>query len=231
MKVLLGVDLINDFGPGGALAVPDGEKTVPVVNELLEHGGMDLRVNVREIHKPANVSFASRYAGLKPFDKHIVSGKEYTVWPDHSLENTWGAEMLPGLRVDLFDRTVVKGTDVNVHSYSGFIDDTGEIHTELEDLLLTEAAARGESREDIELFVCGLATDYCAGITALHAAKLGFKVTFVLDASRSIAPETELSMLRQLAEAGVKVVESRELLPGKEVERPAARPVDVEMRA
>lgn len=237
MRVLLAVDEINDFGPGGALAVPDGEKVVPVTNELLENGKFDLRVNVREIHKPGNVSFASRYPGLKPFDKHIVNGKEYTVWPDHSVENTWGADMLPGLRMDLFDREVVKGADVEVHSYSGFIDDTGEVHTRLEALLIAEAASRGESRGDIEVFVCGLATDYCAGITALHAAKLGFKVTLVLDACRSIAPETELAMLKQLAAAGVNVVESREVIDAREVERDVElsveRPVNrpIEMRA
>lgn len=231
MKVLLVIDEINDFGPGGALAVPEGEKVVPVTNDLLERGGMDLRINVCEKHKPGNVSFASRYPGLKPFDKHIVNGKEYTVWPDHSLEGTWGAEPLPGLRMDLFDRTVVKGADKEVHSYSGFIDDTRRVHTELEALLVAEAGAREEGRSDIELFVCGLATDYCAGLTALDAAKLGFKVTLVLDACRSIAAETELSMLRELATAGVRVVESRELLEGIEPERALERPKNVELRA
>ncbi|MBN8548520.1 MAG: isochorismatase family protein [Deltaproteobacteria bacterium] len=231
MRVLLVIDEINDFGPDGALPVPEGEKVVPVTNELLEHGKFDLRVNVCEKHKPGNVSFASRYPGLKPFETHVVNGKVYTVWPDHSLENTWGADPLPGLRVDLLDRTVVKGADVEVHSYSGFIDDTRTVNTELETLLLAEAQSRGEGREDIELFVCGLATDYCAGITALDGANLGFKVALVLDACRAIAPETELKMLRDLAAAGVRVIESREVCESRELSVPQVRERTQELRA
>lgn len=175
-RALLLVDLQNDFCDGGALAVPGGGAAVAAVGALRARaaaffgGGV---VATQDWHPAGHSSFASAHAGHAPFDALPAAGGALaqTLWPDHCVQGSRGAEFAPG--VDVAGVAVVrKGTDPRHDSYSGFEDNAGAVKTEL------EAVLRGRGVTDV--YVCGLATDYCVKFTALHAAARGFN-TFLLE--------------------------------------------------
>ncbi len=214
MRVLLIVDVQRDFCPGGTLPVPNGDKIVPIVNQLIECGGFDLIVATKDWHPENHSSFASNNPGTNIYDKVIQNGVEQTLWPDHCVQHSLGSEFHPDLKSALIDKIIFKGTDWKVDSYSGFFDNAKDKETELRECLEGSARSQGVQVDEIELTVCGLATDYCVGFTALDAAKLGFRTELVLDASRAvnIQPDDELKMLRALTQAGVRITDSRSVL-------------------
>jgi nicotinate phosphoribosyltransferase len=183
---LIVVDVQNDFCPGGALAVAEGDLVVPLVNRLLplfRH-----RVFTRDWHPPDHVSFA---------DPPEFRDKS---WPPHCVQDTPGAEFHPDLLVPPDALIVSKGDEPGREAYSGF--QAGGID------LAAWLGERGVRR----VFVTGLATDYCVRATALDARAAGFKVTLVEDAVRGVAPETTAAALRDLDEAGVARTTSVALL-------------------
>ncbi len=214
MRVLLVVDVQNDFCPGGGLAVPEGDQVVAVANRLMRSGNYDLIVATKDWHPEDHSSFADRYPGAKPFEKKDLGGRSQTLWPRHCVQGSRGAEIHGDLEVHRINFTVPKGEQAAIDSYSGFFDNAREAETGLASWLREQAAARGERFEDIELDVVGLALDYCVGFTALDACSLGLKTRVVLDACRAvnIFPDDGLQMLRKLTAAGCEVVESREVL-------------------
>jgi nicotinamidase/pyrazinamidase len=169
------VDFQNDFTPGGALAVPDGEAIADRLNELAASGLFDLVVATRDWHPPEHSSFAAQGGP----------------WPEHCVAGSEGAQLHPGLDAALVDVVVDKGTDPATEGYSGF--DGTELAT-----LLRE---RGIDR----VTVAGLATDYCVRATALDALQAGFAVTVDDAASRGIDPEASASALEQVRAAGGSV--------------------------
>ena len=213
MKVLLLVDIQRDFCPGGSLAVPDGHLIVPVVNALLRSGQFDLVIATKDWHPHGHVSFATTH-GARVFQELIVSGFGQMMWPDHCVQDTPGAELHPDLDLTRIHRIVQKGTHPAIDSYSAFFDNRRLNETRLRQMLLAEAAARGERLEDVELFVTGLATDVCVRDTVKDARSLNLPVTLVLDGCRALSPEGELATIRELADLNVSIVESRELLVG-----------------
>ncbi len=226
MKVLLIVDPLNDFCPGGSLPVPEGDKIMEVVNRLAENGGFDLVVALKEQHPSDHISFASNHPGRSVFEQIVVQGRPQTLWPNHCVEGTKGAEFHPLLKPEFIDHVVLKGTASDVDSYSGFFDNQKKRETELRALLLKEAARAGAEPHDISLTVCGLALDYCVKATALDGATLAFPTAVVLDACRAVnlSPGDDLKALRELTAAGVEITESRALLPEQSKELPIARP-------
>jgi nicotinamidase/pyrazinamidase len=184
-SALILVDIQNDFCPGGSLAVKDGDRIVPVVNELQKH--FDLIVATKDWHPPGHASFIS-------------------LWPPHCVQETAGAEFVEGLDTSRIARVFLKGTDPEIDSYSGFFDNEHKRATGLGDYL----QARGVN----EVTIAGLATDYCVKFTALDAVMLGFETSVVVDACRGVEVN-EGDTARAVAEmsaAGVKIRESRQLL-------------------
>jgi nicotinamidase/pyrazinamidase len=176
MRALLLIDIQNDFLPGGALAVPDGDQVIPVANRLMPD--YDLVVATQDWHPADHLSFASQHPGKKPGDRIQLDGLEQILWPDHCVQGTKGAEFAAALNLGAAQRIVRKGTDRSIDSYSGFFDNARRRATGLEDFL--------RSRAVDEVHVVGLATDYCVKFTALDAIDLGFRTELLLEGTRAV---------------------------------------------
>jgi nicotinamidase/pyrazinamidase len=201
MRALILVDIQNDFMPGGSLAVPDGDAVVPVANRVKPR--FDQVVATQDWHPPDHGSFASNNPGAKPGDLGTLAGLPQVFWPDHCVQGSHGAQFHAAL--DLHGVTIFrKGTDPAIDSYSGFFDNGHRKATGLGDFL--------EGRGVTEVFVLGLATDYCVKFTALDAVELGFRTTLVEDGCRGVnlAPDDSARAIEEMKRAGVRVVGSDE---------------------
>ena len=220
MKVLIVVDVQKDFCPGGALAVTDGDQVIDPINRLIESGEYDLIIATADRHPAGHVSFAATHYAAS-FSVIMINGVERQVWPIHCVEGTPGADFHPKLKTGSFDHVVAKGGDSRYDSLSAF-SDLDQLHdTELAQIIDVAATARGEDRSAVQLTVVGLALDYCVALTALDGARLGYQTEIALDASRAVNtdPEVQLNLFRNLVAHGVNLVESRERLPGLNLER------------
>ena len=197
MNALILVDLQNDFLPGGALAVPDGDAVVPLANRLI--GQFDLVVATQDWHPPHHVSFAATHSGRRPYDTIRVGGLPQTLWPVHCVELTGGACFAPGLDTSRITHIFQKGTDASVDSYSGFFDNGRRHATGLADWL--------RERGVTDLTMCGLATDYCVRATALDAISEGFRVRLIEEGCRgvNVAPGDVARALDEMKQAGVLI--------------------------
>ncbi len=176
MKALIIVDIQHDFMPGGALAVPKGDEVIPVINELI-HYPFDLIVASKDWHPFDHGSFASTH-GKKPGEHIQLAGLDQILWPVHCVQGTLGAEFAPGWDSTCLDKIVYKGTDVYIDSYSIFYDNGHRKSTGLE-LYLREKFVK-------DIFIAGLATDYCVKYSVLNALELGFHTYVITDACRGI---------------------------------------------
>jgi nicotinamidase/pyrazinamidase len=174
--VLVIVDLQNDFCSGGALAVPDAEAVLPIVNGLVR----DFRhvVVTQDWHPPGHVSFASSHAGKPVFSRIVLPCGEQVLWPDHCVEGTHGAAFHPGLEVPAGAMVVRKGVHGRIDSYSAFFENDRLTPVGL-DAVLRSLGARG-------IVLAGLATDYCVLHTALDGRALGYGVTVIESGCRGI---------------------------------------------
>ena len=225
MKVLVLVDIQNDFCPGGALAVPEGNQVVLLANRLMRSGAFDLVVATKDWHPADHISFADNHEGREVFQQIELPSGAQTLWPRHCVQGTVGAELHPELETAAIDYIVTKGTSPSIDSYSGFFDNGHQQETNLREVITREATHRGIPLMEVELSVCGLALDYCVAATARDAASLGFKTEVILDACRAvnISPGDDLRTLRELTGLGVGVVSS----VGLEPERTPSRPVEL----
>jgi len=198
MKALLLIDIQNDFLPGGALAVHDGDQVVPVANRLLSQ--FPLVVATQDWHPADHRSFASQHPGRNVGDVIDLDGVQQVLWPDHCVQGSAGAKFAPGLNLDGIDHVIQKGTDVEIDSYSGFFDNDHRKSTGLEQLLRDQGVE--------EVHVVGLATDYCVKFTALDAMALGFKTSVVLEGIRGVelAPGDCAKAIDEMLSAGVEVI-------------------------
>jgi nicotinamidase/pyrazinamidase len=176
MKALLLVDIQNDFLPGGALAVPNGDQVVPVANRLLPD--YELVVATQDWHPADHGSFASQHPGHQAGEWVELDGLQQILWPDHCVQGTAGAEFASSLNVAGIHHVVRKGTDPRVDSYSGFFDNGHRKATGLEHFL--------RDRGVDEIHVLGLATDYCVKFTVLDALKLEFAVVVIAEGVRGV---------------------------------------------
>ncbi|MFZ2642107.1 MAG: bifunctional nicotinamidase/pyrazinamidase [Verrucomicrobiia bacterium] len=204
MNALIVVDIQNDFLPGGALAVPGGDAVIPVVNRL--QPAFPLVVATQDWHPANHSSFAASHAGKKVFEQIELNGLAQTLWPVHCVQHTPGAELAGTLSRDRIARVFPKGTDAGIDSYSGFFDNGHRKSTGLGEWLKAQGVA--------EVFVCGLATDYCVKFTALDAAEMGFKTHLIEDASRGVnlCPGDMEKAIEEAKRAGIAVVQSTHLL-------------------
>ncbi len=200
MTALILVDIQNDFLPGGALAVPEGDRIIPVVNRLLAR--FELVVATQDWHPPDHGSFAASHPGRRPFEQIELEGLPQTLWPVHCVQQTGGALFAPTLDTRRIARVFPKGTDRGIDSYSGFFDNGHRRATGLGAWLREQGVNR--------TVVAGLATDYCVKFTALDAVKEGFAVTLVEDACRGVnlQPTDVATALSELRAAGVAIVTS-----------------------
>lgn len=200
MRALLVVDIQNDFLPGGALEVPEGDEVVPVANRVMP--AFPLVVATQDWHPADHLSFASQHEGKEVGETIELDGLEQILWPDHCVQDTPGAEFAPGLETEHFDRIFQKGTDRRIDSYSGFYDNGHRRATGLGDYL-KEAGVT-------EVYVLGLATDVCVKYTALDARRLGFETHVIEDGCRGVdlrAGDTEKA-IEEMREAGVRFAAS-----------------------
>lgn len=202
---LLLVDIQPDFMPGGALAVAGGDEIVSPVAALLESGRFRCCVATQDWHPPGHVSFASWHPGHEPFEAIELYGHDQTLWPDHCVQDTPGAQLHPDLPTTRIDAIIRKGTNPAVDSYSGFRNNwnaAGERPPTGLGGYLRERGIR-------VIYVCGLARDVCAKWTAEDGVSLGFDVYFLWELTRPVDPASNDSVKRGMIERGVKVLEGR----------------------
>jgi nicotinamidase/pyrazinamidase len=204
MNTLILVDIQNDFIPGGALPVPEGDQIVPLVNRL--QPCFDLIVATQDWHPADHGSFATNHSGRKPGELIDLNGLPQILWPVHCVQRTPGADFAPGLRRDQWDRVFVKGTDPQIDSYSGFFDNGQLQSTGLGDYLRQKGAQ--------DVYVAGLATDYCVKFTVLDALKLGFKTHLIEDACRGVnlQPEDARDAIKSMKAAGAGIINASQVL-------------------
>ena len=198
---LILVDIQIDFLPGGALAVPEGDAIIPVVNRILPR--FDLVVATQDWHPPNHKSFASNHAGAKPFEQTTLHGLPQTLWPDHCVQGTRGADFAPSLDMRPVEAIFRKGTDPEIDRYSGFFDNGHRKSTGLADYL------RG--KEITSVYLAGLAGDICVWFTALDAAEAGFQTTMVKDACRPLDAAAFAAQAKERDAAGIALLESAAL--------------------
>ncbi|MGM0442480.1 MAG: bifunctional nicotinamidase/pyrazinamidase [Elusimicrobiota bacterium] len=203
-KALLIVDVQNDFCPGGALAVPGGDKIVPVVNKISRDSEFDKIVATQDWHPKDHVSFASNN-DKEPFETIRLEGITQTLWPDHCVQGSPGADFHPDLDTDPVDLFVRKGTNPRIDSYSAFFENDKKTATGLHYYL--------DGLNIEEIYVCGLATDFCVYYTALDGVIQKYKVNLISDATKGIdQPEGSVKKaVDDLKSKGVKVIESTEI--------------------
>lgn len=201
---LIGIDVQNDFCPGGALAVPRGDEVVPVINRLA--GRFRHVVLTQDWHPKGHVSFASSHPGRRPFETIRVAYGDQVLWPDHCVPGTRGADFHAGLDTLPADLVVRKGNDPAIDSYSALYENDHRTSTGLAGYLRERCCRR--------LFLAGLATDFCVQYSALDARREGFEVFVVEDGVRGIDLDGSLAAAwTRMAEEGVRRVREPDLQP------------------
>lgn len=200
---LLVVDVQNDFCPGGALAVPDGDAVVPVINRITR--AFPVVVATQDWHPEGHVSFASRHEGKSPFEVIEIQGTEQVLWPDHCVVGTPGADFHPRLDTTAVRFALRKGVNREVDSYSAFVENDRKTTTGLAGLLRELGVRR--------VFVSGLATDVCVRATALDGRGAGFQVAVLEDACRAVdvPPGNLIRALEEMRCRDVLILHSDEL--------------------
>ncbi|MFO8029378.1 MAG: bifunctional nicotinamidase/pyrazinamidase [Cyclonatronaceae bacterium] len=203
MKALLVVDVQNDFCPGGALAVPEGDQVVPLINRLTGH--FDVILNTQDWHPSGHHSFASSHEGKEPFDVVKMDYGDQVLWPDHCVQGSPGSRFHPDLDITSSQLIVRKGFRKEIDSYSAFFENDQKTVTGLAGYL--------KDRKIDTLYVTGLAADFCVKWTVLDAIKLGFQVNVVEDAVRGIDLDGSLEQAwDEMTRAGAKTTSSKSLL-------------------
>jgi len=202
MRALVLVDIQNDFVPGGALPVREGDRVAPVANELMRQ--FELVVATQDWHPPDHASFAANHPGKKVGEMIELGGLPQVLWPVHCVQGTPGAEFVAELDVSRVTQVFRKGTDPEIDSYSGFYDNGWRRATGMGDWL--------KERGVRELFVMGLATDYCVKFTALDGLRVGFEVSLVEEGCRGVELRAGdvAKALEEMRAAGVRVVTKAE---------------------
>ena len=193
-QALVVIDVQNDFCPGGALAVPQGDEIIPEMNALIAQ--FDHVILTQDWHPPNHSSFASMHAGRSPYEQVAMPYGEQTLWPDHCVQGTHGAEFHPALEWTKAELVIRKGFRPEIDSYSAFFENDRKTPTGLGGYLKERAIGH--------LTLAGLATDFCVAYSALDAVKLGFAVDVVLSACRGIDLDGSVgTMLARMRDAGV----------------------------
>lgn len=197
-KALILIDLQNDFCPGGALAVPQGDAVIPVANRIQD--SFDLIIATQDWHPSDHISFAANHAHAKVGDIIEINTVSQILWPVHCVQNTYGAQFHPQLNLDRIQTYIQKGTDKTIDSYSAFFDNAHLRSTGLAEYL----SGLGIK----EVYVLGLATDYCVKYSCLDAIELGFKVFLIEEGCRGVElkPGDSANAIKEMRNAGVVII-------------------------
>ena len=203
MKALIIVDLQNDFLPDGALPVPHGDETIPLANELQRK--FELVLATKDWHPPDHGSFAANHPGKKPGDRIILDGIVQILWPVHCVQNTHGAEFASPFDTSRTAHVFHKGIDPKIDSYSTFFDNAHRRHTGLAHYL--------EKRGIDDVYLMGLALDYCVKYSTLDARQLGLNTYVIVDGCRGIELQSgDIDRaLDEMKRAGAVLLKSSEL--------------------
>jgi nicotinamidase/pyrazinamidase len=175
-EALVVIDVQNDFCPGGALAVADGNAILPLVNQLIAR--FEHVVLTQDWHPAGHSSFASTHAGKAPFETIAMPYGAQTLWPDHCVQGTKGADFYPSLEWTKAELVIRKGFRKAIDSYSAFFENDHATPTGLAGYLRERGIGK--------ITLCGLATDFCVAFSALDAVKAGFATEVIVDACRGI---------------------------------------------
>lgn len=227
-RALLVIDVQHDFLPGGSLAVPHGDEIIPVINAIRADKAFDITVFTQDWHPPSHVSFASSHPPLVPFSvlelDYTVKGElcqgphispnysvpckptdvatrlNQTLWPDHCIQNSSGALIASNLSRSPIDPIVQKGYHIQIDSYSAFWDNGHVSSTTLQQLLYAMNVT--------QIFIVGLALDFCVFFTAMDGYASGYETFVVEDASRGISTEGVSVALATMQATGISVINS-----------------------
>lgn len=203
MKALIIVDIQYDFLPGGALAVADGDLIIPKINSLMPLFGCI--VLTQDWHPQNHTSFASNNAGKQPYDIVQMDYGSQVLWPDHCVQGTKGAEFHHKLNVVSANLIIRKGFRPHIDSYSTFFENDRKTTTGLHGYL--------QERGVNEIYLCGIATDFCVNYSALDARKLGYKVHVVEDAVKGIDIDNSVAAsIEKMRNAGTAFTNTKALL-------------------
>ncbi|AJA70058.1 MULTISPECIES: bifunctional nicotinamidase/pyrazinamidase [Myroides] len=202
MKALLVVDLQYDFLPGGSLAVEDGDKIIPVINTIQKQ--FDLIIATQDWHPDNHKSFASQHPGHNLFDLINLNGIPQVLWPEHCIQGTRGAEFTTEWDTTKVAAIFRKGMNVEVDSYSGFYDNDHQHSTGLLGFL--------KDKEVKELYVCGLAAEFCVYFSAKDAQEAGIKTFFLDFATKPITAEGLVNAKKEMETLGITILKNQEEL-------------------
>lgn len=196
-KALVVIDLQNDFCPGGALAVTEGDQIVPLVNRLIDEH--DHVILTQDWHPAGHSSFASSHVGRQPFETVAMPYGDQTLWPDHCIQGSPGGDFHPELEWTKAELIIRKGFRPAIDSYSAFFENDHRTPTGLGGYL--------RERGITTLTFVGLAADYCVAYSAINAVKLGFKATVLLDGTRGIDLGGSMDAMKlKMKQTGVALV-------------------------
>lgn len=203
MEALLIVDVQNDFCPGGALEVPNGDQIIPIINKL--SGRFDVIVQTQDWHPKGHSSFASSHDSKDPFETITMPYGEQVLWPDHCIQGSKGADFHPKLKTDHTQLIIRKGFRKDIDSYSAFYENDNQTTTGLTGYL--------KARSIDTLYVVGLATDFCVKWSVVDGIKEGFNIYVVEDAVKGIDIGNSVTQAwDEILDAGAKKADSSNLL-------------------
>lgn len=203
-KALIIVDLQNDFIQGGALEVNDGHEIIPLVNQLLEKK-FAVKVATKDWHPPSHGSFASNHPGKRSGERILLAGQEQILWPVHCVQHSKGAEFAPGWDSSKVEHIFYKGVDPDIDSYSTFFDNGHKRSTGLAEYL--------KERKVTDVYIVGLATDFCVRYSVLDACRLGFNTYVIIDACRGVnlQPQDSNKAIEEMRKAGAHIIYLKEI--------------------
>ena len=204
---LLVIDVQNDFMPGGALPIPDGDAIVPLINALAKN--FDHVILTQDWHPTQHISFATTHAAThanaRPYETIQAPYGPQTLWPEHVLQHTEGAAFHPALHIPHAELILRKGFRRHIDSYSAFLENDHSTPTGLAGYL--------RERNLTRLFLCGLAYDFCVRYSALDGHALGFETIVLEDACRAVnLPGSVAETNRAFAAAGIPRIQSSDSL-------------------
>ncbi|MDM1398234.1 bifunctional nicotinamidase/pyrazinamidase [Myroides odoratimimus] len=199
MKALLVVDLQYDFLPGGSLAVVDGDKIIPVINTIQKQ--FDLIIATQDWHPSNHKSFASQHPDNDLFDLINLNEIPQVLWPDHCVQGTKGAEFTAEWDTAKVAAIFRKGMNVEVDSYSGFYDNDHQYSTGLLGFL--------KDKQVTELYVCGLAAEFCVYFSAKDAQEAGIKTFFLNFATKPITEDGLSQAIKEMESLGITILNNQ----------------------
>lgn len=204
-RALIIVDLQNDFMPGGSLEVPQGHEVIPIANAVQKH--FDLIIATKDWHPEEHGSFAKNHPGHREGEVVNLAGLRQILWPRHCVQNSSGSEFVKDFDTSRITKVIHKGTDTQIDSYSTFFDNAHRRSTGLDQFL--------QEHNVEEVYILGVATDYCVKYSVLDARHLGYKTFVIEDACRGVnlKPDDSMKALEEMKSVGAEIIQSHEI-PG-----------------